>query len=122
MQGGHATGAAVKDVRAEAWSKWPQEKGGGKAKERRSGAAHERGCAQRIMIAGFHNLDSTLIRLESQYFVNPVMADEIRLHLFIDVCKNTNTAANTGSQEGVCHVSCEMNPFLSPLDELEKGF
>lgn len=52
MQGGHATGAAVKDVRAEAWSKWPQEKGGGKAKERRSGAAHERGCAQRIMIAG----------------------------------------------------------------------
>lgn len=67
-------------------------------------------------------LDFMLIPLERQYFGNPIMADEIQLHLFIDVGKNTNTAANTGSRESICHLSCEMNAFWSPLDELEKGF
>lgn len=65
-------------------------------------------------------LDLTLILLESPYFVNPIAADEIQVHLFIDICRNTNTAAD--SRESVCVHQLRNESILSPRDELEKGF
>lgn len=117
MQGGHATGAAVKDVRAEAWSKWPQEKGGGKAERR--------GAWERLRAAGHdHQLSITSSsRFNAHPAGEPVLCESNhgRWDSGPPVCRNTNTAATTASRESVCHISCKMNPFLALLDGARKG-
>lgn len=80
---------------------------------------NKRGRAQQVMISSSHNKLPSILH-SSCRSTSTIGADEIQVHLIS--AENTNTAANAECQESVCHISCRMDPFLSLLDELEKGF